>query len=285
MRPRMPIKRDDPKAGKAPLTYYRSGSGSNRPSPFASRSVPKAKKRLIKSADTIALAVIIFCLGYSLVINPNVKVEASDSTYHSASVYQAAASSQFKSFGNRNKMTFDETHVAKYLQTKYPEISAVRVDLPFFAQTPVVHLQIAQPAFVLEGQGEGLVVDSKGMAVERQSQLTAAASLPRVVDQSGFSVQIGQRVLSSDSASFIVALTNQMRQAKVPIKQLVLPAKPLELDLYTSDSSYYTKFYLGGDSARQIGQLLAARHQFAASPSDVAKEYLDVRVVGKIFYK
>jgi hypothetical protein len=70
----------------------------------------------------------------------------------------------------------------------------------------------------------------------------------------------------------------------VSIKSLTLPKSVQELDLHTSDRTYFVKFYLGGDALQQTGQFLAARHQFDITNSQPA-EYLDVRVAGKIFYK
>jgi hypothetical protein len=63
-----------------------------------------------------------------------------------------------------------------------------------------------------------------------------------------------------------------------------LPPSAQEIDLYTSDKSYLTKFYLGGDVLQQSGQFLAARNHFKEIGEDPAT-YLDVRVQGKIFSK
>jgi len=286
MQSRRPANRESAKArSRSRLTYYRSSSSDAKPSPFASRPKPKDHKRLFKVADIVALLLLVFCLAYSMVISPNVKVNASNYSYHNNQVYAQVVTAQFKSFTNRNKITFDEAKLVQYLQTEFPEVTDVRVDLPFFAQTPTVQLQISQPAFVLKSRGTDLVVDSHGTAVENRAALATSNQLPKVEDQSGYKVTIGQRVLSTESAQFIKAIINQAKKSGVPVQRLILPAKPLELDVYTGDGSYYTKFYLGGDAARQIGQFLAARHQFQLQPNTTPKEYLDVRVEGKIFYK
>jgi hypothetical protein len=108
--------------------------------------------------------------------------------------------------------------------------------------------------------------------------------LTEVTDQSGFSANAGQQVMSADSVKFVNALVAQLKHANVPISEIILPPLAQELNLKISDRPYYVKFYLGGDVLQQTGQFLATRKQFSQTNTQPA-EYLDVRVPGKIFYK
>jgi hypothetical protein len=78
-------------------------------------------------------------------------------------------------------------------------------------------------------------------------------------------------------------LAAEIGRKQIPIKDMVLSRSPQEVDLYTNDYGYYTKFYMGGDAVIQAGQYLAARNSFNAVTAP--QQYLDVRIAGKVFYK
>jgi hypothetical protein len=90
--------------------------------------------------------------------------------------------------------------------------------------------------------------------------------------------------LSAIDIAFIKAILVHCAKTGIKVDSLTLPTIAQEVDLRTKDRPYFVKFYLGGDSATQIGQFLAARHNFDQTGSQPG-EYLDVRVNGKIFYK
>lgn len=273
-----------PKSGRPAVnTYYRS-EPKPADSPFVKKT-PKhpARKFFLGFLDAIVLAGLLAVFFYALALKPDPTIEANDFSYHSRAVYSAAASAQFSRFKNRNKITFDETAVAKSLRTKFPEITAIQVELPFFSEQPVLHLAISKPDFVLNSPDSSLVVDSEGVAVAPVTDVSVKG-LPVINDSSGYVAKAGSQVLSSDSAAFINTLIAQCRHAKVPISSLTLPAAPQELQLRTKDAAYYVKFYLGGDPMQETGQYLAARAHFIQTHQPPS-EYLDVRVPGKIFYK
>lgn len=264
-------------------TYYRSESKA-ADSPFVKKPPKRpARKFVLGFLDVLVLAALLVILFYALALKPDPAIEANDFSYHSKAAYSAAASAQFSRFKNHNKVTFDESAVVKSLQTKFPEITAVQVELPFFSEQPVLRLTIAKPDFVLDSPESSLVVDSAGVAVAPVADVNVKG-LPVINDNSGYIAKAGSQALSSDSASFINTLIAQCKHAKVPIASLTLPAAPQELQLRTKDSAYYVKFYLGGNVMQETGQYLAARAHFTQTHQPPA-EYLDVRVPGKIFYK
>lgn len=264
-------------------TYYRA---EQKPadSPFVQKPPKKnVRKFLFGFADVIILAILILALVYSLAVRSNPKVEANNFSYHTQTEYAAAARTQFSSFKNRNKITFDETGIVQSLQKQFPEISAVQVELPIFSEQPVLHLTVSMPSFTLNSQQTSLIVDSDGVAVAPTSAINIRG-LPAIIDSSGYPAKAGSQVLSADSVDFVNTLIAQCRRAKVPITSLTLPAEPQELQLRTKDAGYFVKFYLGGDAMQETGQFLAARQHFEKNHQPPA-QYLDVRVSGKIFYK
>ena len=274
-----------PSTSGVPVTkYYRSGQANSSKSPVVRSSPRKAPAWAATTADALIIAILLFGLVYSLMVKPQPKLKLSSTAYHPTSTYRQAAEEELKSFKNKNKITLDEQGIIKALQAKYPEISAGLISLPVLGQTPSLQLQISAPALNLVSGSGSYVIDSSGRLVAVSADLGQIKNLPVVIDQSGFSLSPGKQVLSTQSVDFITALSLQLKRASVPVKSLNLPASVGEVDLYTTDQAYFTKFLLSGDIDLQTGQYLAARHNFDAS-GQLPEQYLDVRVAGKIFYK
>lgn len=270
---------------RTPLNFYRSAGKSDDNSPFEKRAPKPKKNRLVsRVADMTLLILLVIGLVYCMTIRPQPELNLNSELYHSSSDYQNAAAVELTALKNRNKLTFDEKSVVFNLQKRFPEIESASVDLPLFSQTPKLNINVAGPAFVLNNQDAEYVVNTRGVAVAKRSDLPPLKDLPTVIDQTGFNAQAGKQVISSAEVNFINTLVTELKMARVQIATMTLPAKAQELDLRTKDESYYTKFYLGGDPLTQTGQYLAARHQFNQNAKQPSK-YLDVRVNGKIYYR
>lgn len=270
---------------RSPITtYYRNDSPEGE-SPFKRRA-PKRnlRKYLFGAADIILVMAVVFGLIYSLIVRPEPKLIANSQSFHSLEDYRKGAADQLGRVGNRNKITFNEQTIAKNLQKQFPEISDVQIELPLFSQRPTIRLTISAANFYLNSQGKSYIIDSAGRAVAYASSLPSIKGLPVVQDNSGFKTSLGQQVLSAESVTFINNVIAQCQHAGINIGSMSLPAVPQELDLRTTDQSYYVKFYLGGDLLEQAGQFLASRNHFDQTHQPPS-QYLDVRVPGKIFYK
>jgi cell division septal protein FtsQ len=272
-------------ARRSPITTYYRSENQESQSPFT-RKAPKKRSRryLLGALDVVLVIVVLFGLGYSLLVTPDPKVIASSESFHSQANYRSAAAAQLKQFNNRNKITFNEQAIAKQLEKQFPEINDVQIELPLFSEQPTIRLSISEASFYLNSHGNRYIVDSSGKAVARASDLPAIKNLTAVDDQSGYPDGVGRQILSSSSVIFISNLMAQARNAGVPVTSLTLPAIPQEIDLRTKDQPYYVKFYLDGDVLAQAGQFLAARKHFIQA-HQAPSQYLDVRVSGKIFYK
>lgn len=289
MLPRLGLKKN-PQAPKpnrvARTSYYQGMHSSSRPrSPFQKRlpSIPKSKQ-ITRIIDWLLVAAVGFCFVYSLIVRPQPHVLSNSSDYHPLSSYSDFASKQVSSIRDSNKITFDESSLANAMQKQFPEISSAWVELPIFGQKPTIHLTISRPAFVYSSKNVSYILDSDGVIVGTQAAMSSIKNLPTVIDQSNISFKTGDKVISSDSVDFINQVLAQAKKAKVPVANIVLPAVAQEIQLHTTDKSYYVKFYFGNDALLQTGQWLAARHEFDTKNINPG-EYLDVRVAGKIFYK
>jgi hypothetical protein len=272
---------------KVPLTYYRSAGGAAQDdkSPFI-RSKPKTRVRkyLLGALDFGVLLLFLAIFIYSLIIRPEPKIAANSYTYHPAATYQQAAQEQLKSLTSRNKLTINEDQIIKNLQSEFPEIANARLELPVISQIPTLHLTIAEPALVLKNNKSSYIVSSIGTVVDKAEGFSRSKELPSVEDQADFDLKPGSPAFSRESTSFIVDVWRYTKASNINVASMVLPVRPMELNLKTTDKPYFVKFYLGGDAVLQTGQFVAARNQFekdGVNPS----EYLDVRIQGKIFYK
>ena len=236
------------------------------------------------TTQILILSVIAAVGVYCLFIRPDPQLSVNSTLYHPASIYQVAAANEFAKLKNRLKITVDKPDIINTLQREFPEITAVTIELPTFAQKPILKVQIAEPAFVLKGSNGDFIINSEGIAVTTADRQPLTKDLQRVNDQSGLNIGDGKRVVSGLEVSFINKLVAQSRKAKVPISEMTLPTSAQELVVKTSDQPYFVKFYLGGDPLVQIGQFLAARQNFDKKHQQ-PKDYLDVRVSGKIYFK
>jgi cell division septal protein FtsQ len=281
--PRSP-KVDRPR--RSPITkYYRSEQKNETASPFTKKTPPrKARKYILGFLDILLVALLLFGLGYSLVIKPQANVLANDYSFHSKSTYQTAIENQLRQLNNRNKITFNENAIVSKLQKQFPEIANIQVELPVFSQQPTFRLAVGEPKFLINSHGTSFVINANGTAAATIAQLPKLKNLASIDDQSGFNIQTGGQVLSTASVSFIDSLLAECKRANIPIASLALPSQPQEIYLHTKDQPYFVKFYLGGDAVSQTGQFLAARQHFLETKQPPS-QYLDVRISGKVFYK
>lgn len=278
---------DSPKSNQVSKTSYYRGAQPNvrAKSPFQKKTptTPKSK-RLTKFIDFIVIVALGAILIYSLIIRDQPRILSNSWAYHSSSVYEDFALKQMTAIKDRTKLTFDEQSLVVAIKIQFPEVTSASVELPILGQKATIRLNIAKPAFVYSTNNVGYILNSDGVLTGTQAALPTITGLPTLIDQSNLPATLGSRVISSDSVEFIEQILAQSKKAKVPVANVVLPAVAQEAQLRTTDKPYFVKFYFGNDVLIQIGQFLAARHQFEQSGSGPT-EYLDVRVPGKIFFK
>jgi hypothetical protein len=277
-------------SGRQKLTYYRSGP-PEAPSPFKKAEVTRRRRQWPgRLLDLIIITAAAGLVVYGLSLVSKSQIEVNSEAYRPRAVYQQAANQIITSPKYRTKLTFDEKTLQDALRQKFPEISSVSADLSLLSRKPKLHITLADPSLVFQGTAGTygarfrMIIDAKGTVVGPVADFTSIKDLPVVYDETGFGARKGESALSRSDVNFMLTIIAQAKKAKIPIKSLTFPKSAQELDLRTTDKPYYVKFYLGGDPLLQSGQLLAARHQFDKSGKQ-PKQYLDVRVSGKIFYK
>lgn len=188
---------------------------------------------------------------------------------------------------SRNKLTFDADDISKQMREQFPELAAVTVTLPVIGWEPVVHVQAFTPSVVLIGDGtDDFVLDSEGRAFAPDSLRATLDKLhiPVVRDQSGLDINEGQRALPSSQVAYIAEVYSQLQAKKLKVVGMTLPAGRGELEVRLDKAPYLIRFNLYGDAREGAGRYLAAK-TYLESHGETPKEYIDVRVNNRVYFR
>ncbi|MCA9325855.1 hypothetical protein KDA23_07420 [Candidatus Saccharibacteria bacterium] len=282
------------------FSYYSQRSttpqpGTNRqPGRFAMKPKRDTLKYVAQRFGAIVALLALFLLfitSVQVTMQPRVQLlnESDTIQLHSATDYQVATEQIMKrSWTNTNKLTINTRSIGQQLQTEYPEIADASIELPLVGQRPIVYLQLTEPQLILvNASGQAFLVDEKGRALADAAQVDSSvvSKLPTVTDESGLQLSQGEVAMSSADVRFVTSVLYQLRQANVAVSKLTLPQGSRELDVYLYGQSYYVKFNLHeGGPMQQVGALLAVRQQLDAQGKSPSK-YIDVRLLGRAYYK
>lgn len=254
-----------------------------------------SKDTVHRLTNIILVVVLAACLISILQIdnNPRIVILNKKTSYalHKESDYRAAVIDSLRgSWFNDNKVTINTASVVDALRRQFPEIYDVSVVLPLVGHRPTVYIELARPALLLRGSAESVVVDVTGRALVKSSPGSSGAgkTLPTVIDESHLRLQVGNIALSSANVAFIEDVVRQFDQQGVAIAKLVLPAAKEELDVYVKGVTYHVKFNLHESTSReQAGTYFAVRQHLIQQGKKVSmpKDYIDVRLVGRAYFK
>lgn len=282
------------------FSYHASRAGSSDPRgrQMPTEEVPKRVKRppkwlRAKNILNVVVIFIVFLLLVGLSSTPKIVItgdDASKTFVRDPIVYQAAARKLFgASTFNANKLTINTATVARGLKEQFPELRTVSISLPVIGRQPTVYVQPATPQLILQSNGgTQYMLDSNGRAlatVTPSAKLpTGKEALPIVTDQSGLPLKVGDVALPSGSVSFITEVSGQLHAKNLRIASWTLPAGTSELNVKVEGASYYVKFNLRGKAREQAGSFIATKQRLEGQNA-VPKEYIDVRVSGRVYYK
>lgn len=225
-------------------------------------------------------------------LNPTVRIQylqSNEKTFdlRSTQEYQHAADSALRStFFNRNKFTANTKVVEAALQQQFPELAVASVSVPIFGTKPMLKLQAANPALIINTQNKLLMLDETGRAVGQASDIKQRdmATLPIVSDDTGIPGAVGKTVLPAENVDFIKQVVHQLQAKNIRIQTLSLPPLANELRMQPEGAGYYVKFNMAGDARLQAGSYLAVKERLEKDKTRPA-EYIDVRVEEKAYFK
>jgi hypothetical protein len=275
------------------FSYYssRSGGDSERGRYEAPKTHKKGLERLKHLPTTVALIAIVGCVVYASVLNdhPRVMIAASSTgkpLQRPTKVYEEYITKQLdSSFMNKSKLTFDSQSVTQGLQKQFPEVANAIVTIPLVGHRPVVHIAVSSPAFILGSSSGAYYVSADGKPLVRVSEVTnPLPNMITVTDESNLPVTIGKQILPTDTVSFITAVIKQLQATNTSIQSITLPLEANELQVRIVNQPYVVRYNTLGDARIETGTFLAVRKRLEGS-GDKPKEYIDVRVEERAYYK
>jgi hypothetical protein len=249
------------------------------------RSMPRSLAQLpfwglILVAGLCLIKVLFLSTSPKVVLLGNTPVSA---TYvRTTQAYADAAHKQLtSSLTSHSKLTVNLNGTAEALERQFPELQAVSMTVPLVSSRPIVYVQVAQPSVVLQTASGNYALNKSGLVLAKLRSVPSG--VPIVVDQSGASPVPGKQYLSSSTISFIQTVAYQLTAAKIDVSTYVLPASSLyELDAHIDGQPYSIKYNLQGDALLQSGAAIATMQHLG---STTPKEYIDVRVPDRVYYK
>lgn len=258
------------------------------------KSVSPANFWLRRLGLLVLLLALTASITSSLTLSTDAEIVAVDDKSSTAflsseATYQAAAQKLLSdSFFNQNKITINTDKISKELVKQFPELSNASITLPLLAHRPIIHIQAAKPAAILNSSSGSYVLDATGSALIPSGKLASSVrdSLPQVNDQSGIKVALGSQVLTSGNIEFIETVVAQLANKQVKVESFTLPAGTSELDAKIAGQPYYVKFNLQTppDARQQSGTFLATKAMLERKNTPPSK-YIDVRVEGRAYYQ
>ena len=283
-------------AANPAFSYYTTrtslnvAEGKRKQRKEASEPAPKPLARPWRAQLPFWLFVLVglVCVLKVLTLSTNPKVillgdNAVTATYQQEPGAYASAAHELldNSITNRSKLTVNTTGTVTALERQFPELQTVSLTVPLISSRPILYVQVAQPSVVLRTTHGNYALNKSGIVLAKLKSLPK--DVPQVVDQSGAIVTPGKQFLPSSTIAFIQTLDYQFQTAKQPIDAFVLSTQSAyELDARLEGQSYSIRMNLQADPLVQSGAAIAALQNIGGTGP---KEYIDVRLPGRVYYR
>ena len=295
MRNKKPQERRSPNQRQSAnvFSYHSSRSGSDvsraRYEPPASER--RGLERLKHAPTAIAIIVIVGSVIYASLLNnnPRLMIAASETgkpLQRSNQVYEDYISRQLnKSVLNKSKLTIDTKPLEESLRRQFPEVANAAITLPLLGHRPIVSIAVSSPAFILATSGGAYYISADGTPLVRVADVAnPLKDIATVSDETGLPVTVGKQVLPSETVEFISTVLAQLEATNTEVTAVTLPLEANELRLQLSNQPYVVRLNTLEDAKTQVGTLLAVKGRLEGN-RDIPKEYIDVRVVERAYYK
>jgi hypothetical protein len=280
---------------KKVFSYY-----DNRPAdsqkPSSTKYIPKVtRQQWVRNLPAIFAIIVVFisalyCLGLNnkpqVVIAPPTDSTAVPPLRSKQAYQQGAEDILHESILNSTKFTINTARFEKQFLQRFPEVADVSISLPLISQQPVITLQEAEPALLVQSSHHLVVLGKDGRVIMSADSLTPAVrqQLTLVTDQSGLSTDLGKGVLSTTDVQFILTVLAQLKAQHLTPQTVTLPAQSQEVDIKLNGQPYFIKFDLGTSPQQGVGAYLALK-QLLDQQKVTPSSYVDVRIEGRAYYK
>lgn len=233
-----------------------------------------------------AIAFLLLAGGIAWDIKPTTSVAYASNTsqLHSSDDYADHVSAWLRQNPfNRIKFVINESALEMSLQSAYPEVVEADFSAPIFGSL-ALSTRVSPPMLILNGGNGQYIVDDQGRSVLEANSTELTNQLPVVDDQSNLTIKKGQQVLTRQQTAFIAMVHAQLINKEMTGVQYALPSQSNELQLRFGDRPYLVRMNMQADARQQVGGYLSITKKLDADGVEV-KEYIDVRVDERVYYK
>lgn len=288
---RRPVGNDNPEV----FSYYARGNSVNAQNTGrhekATAKATRSFKRLAYVPSYIALLMIIIAGIYSCWLQPSPRVailSQEGTVTRTSQEYEEGISEVWRrSVLNQSKLTVNSVKIKAEILAKYNEIQTVKIELPLLGRRPSIIVTPSRPAMQFISSNGMFYVDSTGKVMARITDVTVnkLAPISLVRDETGIAAEAGKNIISKPEAAFLQRLSQQLRVESIEVESITLPsAAANQADVRVAGQKYYVKFSTLTDPRQAVGAYKTVQTKLVAEKTE-PREYIDVRVEEKVFYK
>lgn len=184
-----------------------------------------------------------------------------------------------RGFKGVNAVTWPEGMARKKLLSKVPQIGEVNFRKNLISNLLIIEIKEHQTSVVWQTAGEKFLVNRYGVVYDKAGDNTP---LILIEDLKNVPVSLNQRIVALDFIEFVTSfVANLPRKTNISIMRITIPETTFEVEMYTNQ-----KWRIILDTTRppddQLNSLVRVLREMQDNPP---REYVDLRIPNKVFYK
>ncbi len=253
---------------KIPKQIIRQPKIYSPPKEKEERKIPKIIKVLI------FLVILVIALIYILLLSPLLQIKKIEIVGNLPSDNQ----DYLNQFKGQNLFFVKSGKISSTLQNKFPEFLNIEV-LKGIPNILKVQIEEREVKIIWQSQSRYFFVDADGLAY-KETNSDSIANLVQVVDNKNIEVIPPQQIATTNFTASILNLNAEIKTAGFEIKQFEVNDTIFQVSALTSAG-----FKIIFDTTRSLSDQVEAFSQVYRDHKDEIKEYVDIRVEGKVYYK
>lgn len=188
------------------------------------------------------------------------------------------AQNYLNQFKNKNIFLIKSNDIAEELKNQYPEY----LDIEVYKGIPdilKVDFSERRAALVWQSQSDGYLVDSTGLAFKKIN-IGSRPDLISVIDNKNLPVNVPAQVVTATFINFITNAKAKLQSANIEVKEFQINETIFQVDALTTGN-----LKIIFDITRSVSDQIDAFTQVYNDHKNDIKQYIDVRVPGKVYYQ
>lgn len=183
-------------------------------------------------------------------------------------------------FTKVNALTFMDGRAERKLTTKIPQIQSVTFNKNIFSKILTVRVVEHETSIIWVTEGERYLVNRNGVAYERAPE---NSPLLPVEDLKNIPISLNQQIVAPVFIDFVSSfVANLPRRTNISVRRIVIPETTFEVEMETEEG---WKIILDttGSYEEQLNNLVRVLREL--NPENPIREYVDLRIGKKVFYR